>query len=85
MWIVFRDPNTVFLNLDKYIYELVSDEDILEYQNNLKKRVDGFSYEILENVYFLQPFVCSKDGQEYYIRKYEVYDSINKQGVPSGH
>jgi hypothetical protein len=85
MWIVFRDPNTVFLNLDKYIYELVSDQDILKYQDDLKKQMGGYSFDILENVYFLQPFLSASDGQEYYIRKFEVYDSMNKQGVPSGH
>jgi hypothetical protein len=37
MWVIFRDPKTVFNHVDKYVVELVEDKDILTYQELLQK------------------------------------------------
>jgi len=71
MWVIFRDPKTVFNYLDKNVLELVADEDILTYQ---KQMGDGRAYEIMPNVYFLQHFFSSHDDVEYFARKYKTWD-----------
>jgi hypothetical protein len=81
MWVIFREIDSQFLNLDKHVYALVNDEDILTYQRLLSK--DGCFYEIHLDVSFLQLFAISWDGVFYYARKYSAW-SNNKQDAPNG-
>ena len=73
MWIVFRDPKTVFNHPDKYVFEMVADEDILAYQKWMVESIGGREREITETVYFLQPFFTTKDDIEYFARKYKIW------------
>jgi hypothetical protein len=73
MWIVFRDPKTVFNHLDKYVFEMVAEEDILAYQAQMKETIRGRTHEIRLDVYFLQHFFTSKDDVEYFVRNYKPW------------
>ena len=75
MWVIFRDPKTVFNYLDKHVLELVADEDILTYQKQLNDVVGGRCHEINLTVYFVQPFFNSKDDVEYFARKYKPWST----------
>ncbi len=76
MWIVFRDVATPFDHLDRYIVDIVSDDDILEYQKQLVVKAGGKPYEI-HDVNFLQQFVTSAEGFDYFVRKYNIWTSSN--------
>ena len=70
MWVIFRDPKTAFNHPDKYVFEMVADEDILAYQKGMGEIIGGRAHDFLQDVYFLQPFFTSKDDVEYYVRRY---------------
>ena len=73
MWVIFRYVKTEFQNLDKYIYDLVDDEDILEFQEHLGL---GKKSDINQNVYFLQEFFETKSGTRFYARKYTPFTTL---------
>ena len=73
MWVIFRDPKTAFNHPDKYVFEMVADEDILAYQKEMITVIGGHAHEIMTDVYFLQPFFSSKDDVEYFARRYKVW------------
>jgi hypothetical protein len=75
MWVIFRDPMTVFNHPDKYVFEMVEDEHILAYQTQMVNVIGGHAHEIMTDVYFLQPLFTSKDDVEYFARKYKVWRS----------
>jgi hypothetical protein len=84
MWVIFRDPNTPFNHTDKFVVDVVGDDDILPYQTQMG---DGRTYEIYLDVYFLQPFFTTKTDVQYFARKYKVWAdhaSMYSAGVPSG-
>jgi len=70
MWVIFRDPKTAFNHPDKYVFEMVADNDILKYQKGMGEIIGGRAHDFLQDVYFLQPFFTSKDDVEYYVRRY---------------
>jgi hypothetical protein len=70
MWVIFRDPKTPFNHTDKFVVDVVGDDDILPYQTQM---ADGHAYEIVLDVYFLQPFFRSKDDVQYFARKYKSW------------
>lgn len=70
MWIVFRDPKTQFLHLDKYAFALVEDKDILAYREELVRQTQGRSYDFDPEVFFLQQFVCGQGDIEFYVRRF---------------
>lgn len=72
MWVIFRDPRSLFNHLDKYVVAVVADEDILEYQKRLVAEVNGKPYE-LHDVGFLQQFVTAPDDVDYFARKYKTW------------
>jgi hypothetical protein len=74
MWVIFRDPQTVFNHLDKYVVAVVGDDDILEYQRELVASVNGDGYEI-HDVPFLQVFVKSDVAGDFFVRKYNTWTS----------
>lgn len=74
MWIIFLDPNTRFLHMDKYIYELVEPEDILDYQKHLiEKFPGGRKHEFIESAGHLQPFYTTSDGREFHARNFSTW------------
>jgi hypothetical protein len=75
MWIVFRDPKTIFNHLDKVVLELVDDADIGAYQRQLHATLGGHAHFIHEDVYFLQPFVTSAQDVEVFVRKYKPWSN----------
>jgi hypothetical protein len=77
MWIIFRDPKTVFNYLDKHVLEMVADDDILAYQAQMKDVIGGRCHEINRTVYFLQHFFSSKDDVEYFVRKYKPWPNAD--------
>ncbi len=72
MWVVFRDVDTQFIHLDRYVVDIVADDDILEYQKQLAKKVNGKTYEF-HDVKFLQQFVTAAEGFDYFVRKYNTW------------
>ena len=76
LWVIFRDPNTQFSNLDKYVYQLVDDANILAYQTMLATTQKGEAEPFLSIVPFLQPFVRT-DTCMYYVRRYPLW--FNKE------
>lgn len=76
MWVIFRDPNTMFNHLDKYVYEIVDDKDILTYQLVLHEKVGGKPHEVNQTVFFLQHFLSSHNDVEYFARKYNAYQGV---------
>lgn len=80
MWIIFRDPDTVFLDMDKYIADVVADDDILAYQFALVEAQGGQLHTIHTEVYFMQPFATSASGIPYFARRYKEWgSSVGKQ------
>lgn len=73
MWIIFRDPETIFLDMDKYIVDMIADDDILPYQTKLLKEFGGHGHEVQTYVYFMQPFVTASNGTCYFIRKFKPW------------
>ena len=75
MWVIFRDPKTPFNHPDKYVFEMVADEDIFAYQKGMRDVIGGRCHDFLQDVYFLQPFFTSKEEVDYYVRKYKPWRS----------
>ncbi len=75
MWVIFRDPKTIFNHPDKYVFEMVEDEDILTYQKGMSDVIGGRCHEFMQDVYFLQPFFTSKEEVDYFVRKYKPWRS----------
>jgi hypothetical protein len=73
MWVIFRDPMTIFNHLDKYIVEVIGDEDIHTYQEFMYKSISGRKHEFYSDVYYLQPFFTSKDDVNYFARRYKTW------------
>lgn len=73
MWIIFRYVKSEFQNLDKHIYDVVEDEDILEFRDYLGA---GKKSDINQDVYFLQEFFESKAGVRFYARKYVSFTTL---------
>lgn len=68
MWVVFREDSSNIQFVDKHVVALVNDSDILAYQ----KTLGGFSYELNQDVWFLQIFVRT-DTDLFFARKYDVF------------
>jgi hypothetical protein len=73
MWVIFRDPKTPFNHIDKFVLDVVAEEDILAYQKQLTETVGGRAHEIHLDVYFIQQFFTSKDDVEYFARRYKTW------------
>ncbi len=73
MWVIFRDPETAFLDMDKYIVDVIADDDILAYQTHLLRTYGGQGHEVQTYVYFLQPFATTASGVCYFARKYKTW------------
>lgn len=68
---------TAFNHLDKYVFELIDDDDILAFQDALFKTVGGRKNEFHTDVYFLQPFLTSSADTHYFARKYNRWQTTS--------
>lgn len=82
MWVIFRDPNTVFNHIDKFVYEIVEDSDIEAYQENLVMVIGGEKFEFHNEARFAQKFFKSKNDVEYFARKYKVWSKLSQTPNP---
>ncbi len=73
MWIIFRDPESAFLDMDKYIVDVIADDDILEYQDFLVHTFGGTKHIIQTYVYFIQGLATSASGTAYFARRYKTW------------
>jgi hypothetical protein len=73
MWVIFRNRNTSFDNVDKHVIDVVEDDDIMIYQEMLIARYHGRAFDIHPNVYFLQPIFTTEDEVEYFVKKHSMW------------
>ncbi len=66
MWVIYRDPKTPYVHVDKNVLCLVEDQHIHEYQQALAAAVHQSIQPFVEDVLYLQSFV----GLSYYARRY---------------
>ena len=66
---------TIFNHLDKFVLEVVEDNDILAYQAKLTETVGGEPHQFQQDVYFIQPFFTSKSDVNVFVRKYKTWQS----------
>ena len=66
MWVLYRDPRNHRVDIDKYVYGVVEDKDILEFQKKLAETLKKTPDELIPGVAYLQPFVGG-----YFARHYE--------------
>jgi hypothetical protein len=66
MWIIFHDSKSIFTHVDKNVFALVEDKDILEFQTHLAARLRAQAHTVVEQSDYLQNFV----GNDYFARRY---------------
>jgi len=66
MWVIFYESITIFTHIDKNIFGLVEDKDILEFQKSLAASTGEMSHELTLDCFYLQNFV----GNQYFARRY---------------
>jgi hypothetical protein len=75
MWIIFREPRTPFNHIDRFVADMVEDEDIIAYQKQLAATVGGRIHEVRDDVYFLQSFFSPEKGGDYFARRYKTWQA----------
>ena len=66
MWVIFREHRSMYTHIDRNVFAIVEDKDILEFQRHLATTVGEMIHEIMEHSEYLQNFV----GNEYFARRY---------------
>ncbi len=66
MWVIFHERRNMFTHVDKNVFALVEDKDILEFQKNLAKAIGQQDHALIEHCTFLQNFI----GNEYFAKQY---------------
>ena len=66
MWVIFQDRKSIFTNIDRNVFAIVEDKDILEFQKQLAKATGDMRHTIIEDCLHLQNFI----GNEYYAKLY---------------
>lgn len=79
MWVLFRDPKTAFNHIDKYVFDVVEDEDILTYQAQMVATIGGRGHDIHLDVYFVQPFLTSDQHVNYFARRYKTWVAATRR------
>ena len=57
MWVIFREPKDHYTYLDKNVFGVVHDKDILEFQKKLAQQVNQIPHTLIVEAKYLQPFV----------------------------
>ena len=66
MWVLFYERKSLFTFMDKNVFAVVEDKDILGVQTTLAKMTGGTVYPLLEELDCLQNFV----GNDYFAKHY---------------
>jgi hypothetical protein len=66
MWIIFHEARSIFTHIDKNVFALVEDKDVLEFQRTLAATTGEMSHPVIEYCGHLQNFV----GNTYFARRY---------------
>lgn len=66
MWVIFYEHSSIFIHIDRNIFGLVEDKDILEFQKSLAASTGEMSHELTRECLYLQNFV----GNQYFARRY---------------
>lgn len=66
MWVIFHERRTIFTHIDKNVFALVEDKDVVEFQKNLAETNGQMVHPVIEHCLHLQNFV----GNEYFARKF---------------
>lgn len=67
MWVIFHEPRTHFTHMDKNVFGVVDDKDILGFQKRLADKLGQIPHLIIEEAKHLQPLV----GNHYYAKRYD--------------
>lgn len=78
MWVIFRDPKDHYTYLDKYVFGVVDDKDILVFQKRLAEKLGQTPHLIIEEAKHLQRIV----GNHYYAKRYEPMSPNTDIPVP---
>jgi len=65
MWVIYRDPRNHYDNIDKYVYGVVEDKDVLEFQQKLAETLKKTPDELIPGLPYLQGFVGSYFARHY--------------------
>jgi len=67
MWVIFHERKSLFTHIDKNVFALVEDKDILTFQSSLANITGDMIYPLLEGCYDrVQNFV----GTDYFVKQY---------------
>lgn len=66
MWVIFYESNSMFTHIDRNIFGVVEDKDILEFQMSLAASTGEMIHEVTQESLYLQTFV----GNQYFARRY---------------
>ena len=78
MWVIFHEPRTHFTHMDKNVFGVVDDKDILVFQKTLADKLGQIPHLIIEEAKHLQPLV----GNHYYAKRYEPMTQDTDIHVP---
>ena len=65
MWVIYRDPRNHHDHIDKYVYGVVEDKDILAFQQKLAETLKKTPDELIPGLQYLQGFVGSYFARHY--------------------
>lgn len=80
MWVIFYEGKSMFEHIDKNVFALVEDKDILAFQTNLSIATGETSHSFLEDSTFLQNFV----GNTYFAKRFVPMPPHANMTVPQG-
>lgn len=80
MWVIFHERKSIFTHMDKNVFALVEDKDILEFQRMLSCSAGEPLYELIDNCSYVQAFV----GNDYFAKKYVPMTPHKDMIVPQG-
>lgn len=78
MWVIFRENKSVFTHMDKNVFAVVEDKDVLEIQDALVNATGGTPYPLLRELDCLQNFV----GNDYFAKHYVPMTPHTNMTVP---
>ncbi len=77
MWVIYRDPNNHYTHMDKNVYGIVEDTEILAFQKKLAETLGKPADELILFLPHLQQLVG-----EYYARHYVPMTQYTSMPVP---
>jgi hypothetical protein len=77
MWVLYRNPHNHHVHIDKYVYGVVEDKDILAFQKKLAETLKKTPDELVLGATYLQPLVGN-----YFARYYVPMTQYTGMPVP---